>query len=465
MKLSRRAVLRGAGGVALGLPLHEAMGSKAFAQTMSTKRFVLVSVGHSVDINKSSDSWLPKAASFAALSPVLAPLVPLQDKLLVLSGIDNVLSNGDLVPSNGHNYSSRSLLTCMPTKAALDGAGNLLPNRPECTPSSAAAGPSFEYVLANAWKDSVLNLRVGERPDEHIRSFQMDGTADLGIASPQAAFDKVFKASAMATAPAGAALSPADRLRAKRKSILDAVQSSFTRTVSKMGTDDRMRLERHADQIRQFELGLDKTVKITCTNPKLNPPKPLPAQLEQSEGRSDDAIAAAQVELIATAFACGASRVAHLHFTNIQTNTFAFLNGGQDFISGGWHNVVHIDAGTDEMRLRSMQFYSKVFADLITRLQQTPEGTGSVFDNTVVMFISSLRQNYHGVTDLPVLIAGNLGGKIKTGRLIKYTPARTTADLYSTLLTLLDVPTTSFGWNKGTVNGRAFNNGPLPSWA
>jgi hypothetical protein len=459
--ISRRAVLRGLGGVTLGLPLLEAMGNEAFAQT-ATKRFVLVSVGHSVDINKSGDSWLPKAADFAKLSPVLAPLVPLQDKLLVLSGIDNVLANGDLVPSNGHNYSSRSLLTCMPTKGALDGAGNLLANRPECTPSSAAAGPSFEYVLANAWKEEVLNLRVGERPDEHIRSFHLDGTADLGIASPQAAFDKVFKATS--TAP-GAPLGAAERLRAKRKSILDAVQSSFSRTVTRMGTEDRMRLERHAEQIRQFELGLDKTVKITCQSPKLNPPRPLPASFEQSEGRSDDAIAAAQVELIATAFACGAARVAHLHFTNIQTNTFAFLNGGQDFINGGWHNVVHIDAGTDEMRLRSMQWYSKVFADLITRLQQTPEGAGSVFDNTVVMFISSLRQNYHGVTDLPVLIAGNLGGKIKTGRLIKYSPARTTADLYTTVLNLMDVPATSFGWNKGTIGGRAFNNGPLPSWA
>jgi hypothetical protein len=443
----------------MGLPLLNAMGGRAMGQVQAAKRFVVVSVGHSVDVTRGTDSWLPKG-DFTRLSPVLEPLIPHQAKLLVLGGIDNALSSSNVVPSNGHNYSSRSLLTCMPTKQALDGAGNLLASRPECTPASAAGGPSIEYVVGDAWKEDVLNLRVGERPDEHIRSFRLDGSADLGISSPLAAFDRVFKARVVGTAQ-----TPADRLRGKRKSILDAVGASFDRTLARMGTEDRMRLQRHADQIRQFELGLDKAVRIVCDNPKLNPPRPLPATFEQSEGRSDDVIAAAQIELIATAFACQATRVAHLHFSNVQDNTFPWLNNGQDFITGGWHSVVHIDRGTDDQRLRTMQWFSKVFGDLLTRLEQTPEGQGNLLDNTVVLFISSLRQNTHGTTDLPVLLAGNLGGRIKTGRLVRYTPARTTGDLFTSLLNVLDIPATGFGWNKGTAGGRPFNSGPLPSWA
>jgi hypothetical protein len=455
--ISRRAVLRGAGGVVVGLPLLDAMSGRAMAQVLPPRRFVVVSVGHSVDVARGTDSWSPRGA-FPALSPILEPLIPHQDKLLVLAGIDNRLSSSGIVPSNGHNYSSRSLLTCMPTRQALDPAGNLLANRPECTPASAAGGPSIEYVIGDAWKEDVLNLRVGDRPDEHIRSFRLDGSADLGIASPLAGFDRVFKAHVVGTPQ-----TPADRLRASRKSILDAVGASFDRTVARMGTEDRVRLQRHADQIRQFELGLDKAVRIVCTNPTLNPPRPLPAIFEQSEGRSDDVIAAAQIELITTAFACQATRVAHLHFSNLQDNTFPWLNNGQDFITGGWHSIVHIERGTDDMRLRTMQWYSKVFGDLLTRLEQTPEGQGNLLDNTVVLFISSLRQNTHGTTDLPVLVAGKLGGKIRTGRLIRYTPARTTGDLFTTLLNLLDIPATGFGW-KGAAGG-AFNNGPLPSWA
>jgi len=143
--ISRRAILRGAGGVALGLPLLDAMGGRALAQVQPPKRLVVVSVGHSVDVTRGVESWLPKG-DFTLLSPILAPLIPHQARLLVLAGIDNTLSSSGIVPSNGHNYSSRSLLTGMPTKQALDPLGNLLANRPECTPASAAGGPSIEYV-------------------------------------------------------------------------------------------------------------------------------------------------------------------------------------------------------------------------------------------------------------------------------------------------------------------------------
>lgn len=450
---SRRAILRGAGGAALGLPLLELT---AGAQLQPPKRFLLVSVGHSVDVTRGVDSWLPRG-DWAQLSPILAPLIPLRDKLLVISGIDNLLCSSGLVPTNGHNYSSRSLLTCMPTKESLDAAGNLLPARPECKPGSLAGGPSFEYVLASAWKDQVLNLRVGERPGEHVRSYRMDGTLDEGIPNPRLAFDRLF-----AGKPTGTA-TPEERLRGKRASILDAVRANFDRAVAGAGADDRMRLQRHADHVRQFELTLDSTTRIVCQSPQLVPPRPLPAAFEQGEGRFDDAIAAAQIELVTTAFACQAARVAHLHFSNIQVNTFPFLAGGQDFITGGWHGVVHLDRGTDEQRLRPMQWYMQVFGDLLNRLARTPEGAGNLLDNTLVLWISSLRQSSHGTTDLPVLLAGNLGGKLKTGRHLHFAPARTTGDLFTTLLNLLDVPAASFGWNRGaTDKGRPWNGGPLP---
>jgi len=57
--ISRRAVLRGAGGVAMGLPLLNAMGGRAMGQVQAAKRFVVVSVGHSVDVTRGTDSWLP----------------------------------------------------------------------------------------------------------------------------------------------------------------------------------------------------------------------------------------------------------------------------------------------------------------------------------------------------------------------------------------------------------------------
>jgi hypothetical protein len=459
---SRRAVLRGAGGAVLGLPLLEITGGRAFAQARAPKKFLLVSVGHSVDVRRGSESWLPRASSFAQLSPIMQPLVPQQQRLLVLGGIDNLLNSTALVPSNGHNFSSRSLLTCMPTRESLDGSGKLLGQRPQCQIASAAGGPSIEFAVAAGWKENVLNLRVGERPAEHNRSYRLDGTLDEGLASPVAAFSRVFQVN---KAPIGAAPSTdAGRLEARRKSILDAVRTNFARAMVRMGADDRIRLQRHADQVRELELNLDQVSHISCASPKLNPPRPLPAQFEQGEGRADDAIAGAQIDLAATALSCQATRVAHLHFSNIQNNTFPWLAGGKDFVVGGWHSVVHIDSGTDDQRLRAMQWYMSVFGDLLNRLAATPDGPGTLLDSTLVLFVSSLRANNHGTDDLPVIVAGNLGGQIKTGRLISY-KNRTTGDLYTTVLNTLDIPAASFGWKGNASSGRPFQSGPLPGWA
>jgi hypothetical protein len=455
VRATRRAVLRGAGGAMLGLPLLELTGGKAFAA--APKKFLVVSVGHSVDVRRGADAWLPSKSNFAQLSPILQPLIPQQQRLLVLSGIDNVLNSTNLVPSNGHNFSSRSLLTCMPTREALDASGRLVAGPPQCEITSAAAGPSIEYAVAAGWKENVLNLRVGERPSEHNRSFRPDGTLDEGVPSPVAAFSRVF-----AVKPAAGAIpsSAADRLQARRRSILDAVRTNFDRAMVRMGADDRVRLQRHADQVRQLELGLDQVSHITCSSPRLNPPKPLPAQFEQGEGRADDAIAGGQIDLAVTALSCGATRVAHVHFSNIQNNTFPWLAGGTDFVTGGWHSVVHIDSGSDDQRLRGMQWYMSVFGDLLNRLAATPDGTGTLLDSTLVLFISSLRQSNHGTTDLPVIVAGN---QVKGGRLLSFKNA-TTGDLYTTILNTLDQPTSSFGWKGTALNGRPFNNGPLSGW-
>jgi hypothetical protein len=465
-KASRRAILRGAGGVALGLPWLELTSRRAHAQATPPRRFLLISAGHSVDVTRNVDSWLPPAADLSRLSPILEGLAPHKDKVLVLSGIDNVLSDGNVVPSNGHNFSSRSLLTCMPTKPALDAAGNLRAGPPECVEGTPAGGPSFEYFLANTWQSEVLNLRVGERNAGHARSFRMDGTLDEGISSPLMAFDRLFRGR-VSTAGAGAAAAtgtPEERLRSKRKSILDAVKGNFDSTLSKMGTEDRQRLQQHADHIRQFETGLTRVAQVMCDNPRAPGTAGLPANFEQPEGRYDDVIANAQAELVATAFSCNAARVAHIHFTNVGDNTFPWLNGGRDFIGSGWHNVVHIDQGTDDQRLRPMRWYMQWFGELLGRLAATPEAGGSVLDNTLVMWTSSLRQNWHGTTDLPIVLAG-LKGKLRGGRHVRYTPTRTTGDLFTTILNTFDIPATSFGWNKGTAGGRRFINGPLASWA
>jgi Protein of unknown function (DUF1552) len=458
--LGRRHFLRGAGGAAVGVPLLEYFSGNAQAQMTPPKRVLFMTAGHSQEPG-AAEAWSPVAAHNAALpanlSPILSPLIAHRDRLLVVDGIDNIASG--LQPTNGHNGTSRTMLSVMPIKKALDANGNLLAAPPECTIGEDAAGPSIDYFLADAWKETMLSLRVGAPPDEHVRSFRMDLSRDLHEGNPQTAFTRLFQGYK------GGTLSPADRLRNKRASILDNVRGNFDRLITRVGGEDKIRLQRHADQIRQLETGLQTMVKLVCDNPMYKPPQPLTGvNFNDGNARFDDKIVAGQLELVKMAFACQATRVAHIHFTNIQENKFPFLNGGQDLFSIGWHGVIHKDVGTDEHRLQTMQWYTKVVADAISLFAATPEGDkGTLLDNTLIVFMSSLRQSWHGTYSLPTILAGNLNGTLKTGRYLKYNK-RTTGDFFTTLLNVLDVPATSFGWTKGARDGTPFFTGPLPGF-
>lgn len=462
-QMNRRALLRGAGGVTIGLPWLELTAGTAHAQA-APKRLIIVSVGHSVDVKRSTNSWLPPGTDLSQMSPILEPLAPHKSKICVVSNLHNTVGQMKAIPTNGHNYPSRSFLSCMPPKDAIEANGELKAAPPECKLFSVAGGPSLEYFVANQWKVDALNLRIGEPPGEHNRSFRMDSTGDSGQPNPQIAFDRLFKAK-----PATPGMLTAEeRLRSKRVSILDAVKDSYVKVQTKVGAEDKARLQRHLEHIRMFETNISRVVKIVCDNPTLTITKPLPAPsvvngFERPDGIFDDAIAAAQIDVAVTALACQATRVAHLHFSNFQLNRFPWLNNGEDLITAGWHAVVHMEKGNDDQRLIAMRWYMQVLGDLLTRLNDTKEGDGSLLDSTMVLWISSLRDGGHGVSDLPVLLAGGPKTKLKGGQHLKLTTGRSLADLYVAMMNMLDIPVTTFGWNKGVnaATGRAYFGGPL----
>ena len=94
-KLSRRTVLRGLG-VSLALPWLEATSTivKAASVTTSPTRMAFIFVPNGVVMN----NWAPKTEGYGFKLPrTLEPLLPVQDDLLVLSGLthDKGRENGD----------------------------------------------------------------------------------------------------------------------------------------------------------------------------------------------------------------------------------------------------------------------------------------------------------------------------------------------------------------------------------
>jgi hypothetical protein len=452
-RLSRRSVLRGAGGVVLGLPfLPSLLPRAAQAQATPPRRLVLVSVGHSVAVSANPMANWKSTASAGALtklSPILEPLEAYRNRMIQVLGVDNLVRL--LVPSNGHNASSRTLLTCMPHKAALDGDGKLKASPPELDHASDAAGPSIEYVLADRLGGDPLVLRIGEADGEHFRNFRLDASRDLGRADPRVAFDALF-----GTQQAAPTLTRAERLARHRRSVLDAVRGSFDGLITQLGAEDRERFQAHQNHVREVEQRLGRITQIVCDSPQLVTPSGMPARgsnaMEDYRGLNEDVIAQAQNEMVAVALACQATRVVSLHYGTKDENQFPFLNGGQRLTpsDASWHGIVHRDAGTDEIRLTGMRWYSSMLADLLQRLEAVPDGEGTLLDNTTVVWISSLTDQYHETNNLPLLLAGAVPSP---GRLLDYTGRpRSLGDLWATVLQMFGQPDTTFGWNTGTAS-------------
>ncbi len=79
-----------------------------------------------------------------------------------------------------------------------------------------------------------------------------------------------------------------------------------------------------------------------------------------------------------------------------------------------------------------------------------PEGDGTVLDNSCVVFVNNMWSgSRHDSSKVPLLIAGSLGGTLKTGRVLDYTDAgddnRKLCSLYLSVMNRMGLQADQFG--------------------
>lgn len=155
------------------------------------------------------------------------------------------------------------------------------------------------------------------------------------------------------------------------------------------------------------------------------------------------------------ALSCDLTRVVTIQYTNYHGPTFDWLGLG---LTGNWHERVHMHGGNNpDGMARAFQWYSQEVAFLLAQLDSVSEGTGTLLDHTLVLWLSEFGDGgAHDTRNLPVLLAGGLGGRLKTGRHLAFAN-RSHNDLHTTILNLFGGTDTTFGHP-----GAEFNKGPLP---
>ena len=150
-----------------------------------------------------------------------------------------------------------------------------------------------------------------------------------------------------------------------------------------------------------------------------------------------------------------ATVVAHLDADGNPTLTlFANDVSGKSFsalipgVSEGHHDLSHHSDKAEKYEPYSKinRWHSEQLAYFLDKLKSIKEGDRTLLDNSMILFGSSMSDgNRHDPNNLPIVLAGNAGGKIKSGRHIacaKHTPL---CNLYVSMLEQMGTPVEKFG--------------------
>jgi hypothetical protein len=438
--LPRRAALKGLAGAAVSLPLLEVMlAAPARAQsTPPPKRYLVTFGGLSVG---NPQLIVPNTVGAGYdVKRALAPLSSVKSDVSVVSGLRLPASGAGGWTGRWHSSSLGPLVSGMRA------SGTAAPGNPLGHGDPVAKGVTSDQVVADAIAGNTrfrsLELRV--QPEVYrendgtfgIISYRRDAAtgklqANEPQASPRLAFDSLFTGFA-ASDPVDAAQRTA--LLDQDKSILDLVRERAQVLLGRLGSADRRRVERHFDEIRDLERRISEipAVGTTAGCMVIGDPGQDEAVRKTQRGLVEGDIprylgyadeekrARVMSDLLHMAFTCDLTRSATLAYTFAQCfiDTQALLGIQQTDV----HELGH-GAGSDEDKADAFAWHIKHFAYLVAKLRDTPEGAGSVLDNTVMVFLPEGGWDDgepHSGENMAMLIAGRAGG-LKPGKHLKTT--------------------------------------------
>ena len=459
---SRRLVLRGAG-VALTLPWLESWRSgEARAQSQPAPlRFLPIYLP-----NGAPDFWKPQAVGSGvawALSSVLEPLAALKSKVTVVSGLENgSVFNADGGPSvtPEHALQAGAWLTCVDSRAVRAELG-----------VQEANGTSVDQMLAasaafqNGRPPSSLQVGLSSaqsycdaEPCSLSRSvsWQTPTLPLYKLVDPKKVFDQLVGA-----ASNGPGSEEGLERRAARKSILDAVLESAATVRPKVSAHDKLRMDEFLDSVRRVEQRVDEapTVANNCSIPAAPnfPPVGDGAIYRQNTATYNKGTHADLMnDLIVMAFQCDVTRVisymlederCEFYYDHVGRRTFTPSTSTPGTgVCGSYLGAQH--GSVDEFASITWWNVGKV-AELCQKLDTLAEAGGrSVLDNSVVFLGSCSHGQNHQCAELPSLLVGGGGGRLKTDQHLAL-GSRPLRDLYFTLLSnVFGAGVTDFGTNR-----------------
>jgi len=431
-QLSRRAVLRGAG-AALALPLLDAMlpSGRAHAATPRS-RFACIYIPHGAVMPQ----WTPATEGPGFdFPPILRSLEPFRDRLVVVSDLTLPLAYGeDASAGANHTRSSAVWLTCAkPETGATPRLGVSVDQVAAQSFGQDTPLPSLELSLEEGGLSGGSGLSGAYRNTIAWRT----PTAPLPMeVNPQVVFERLFGDGATAEQRA--------RRRMQAESLLDSVLDDAGALARALSADDRVRLERHLDDVREVER------RIGLAGRMVGDALDVPAR---PAGVPDDFEEHAKLmfDLLSLAWAADLTRVGTLMIAKEVSNAVYPASGIRD----PFHNLSHhseVPANIERYARLNAYHASTTLAYFLGKLRDTPDGDGTLLDHSLVLYGSGMsNSNQHDHEPLPTIVAGGVSGALRGGRHVRAGAGTPFANLLAGLLNKLGVEAESFGDSTGVV--------------
>ena len=440
--LPRRTFLRGVGAT-LALPLLDAMIPAATALAQTPARpvprlgFVFIPMG------TDHARWMPPGGEVLdELSPILSPLQAVKEHITVITNLE--LQNSYPGTHDTSNSGFLSAAFAKHTESSDYHLGTTVDQVAARHIGQATRLPSLELSVDLNPLAGVCNNGYACVYQNNL-SWSSPTTPLPSEAHPRLVFERLF-------GDGGSLAERQARLRS-RASLLDSFHEDIGRLQRVVGASDRVRVEQYLDSIREIERQIQfaEAAGAEDLQPDLERPVGVPAAFGDH--------AALMFDLQLLALQADITRVITFQFTRELSNrTYPEIG-----VPEPHHPTSH--HGNDPIKVEKIAkintYHISIFARFLEKLKATPDGDGSLLDNTIYLYGSGMgNPSLHDHVKLPILVAGGAATGLRGGRHIKYEKGTPLANLHMTLLDRVGVHLDSFGDSDGSIDG-LFDSVPI----
>lgn len=426
--LNRRLFLSGAAG-ALALPLLDSLGANAAPGGPPQRLILFYNPNGTV-----KENWFPTEVNSETnfeLARIHKPFEKYKDLVTIVRGVHSTVAQD---PDNNGGPHQRGIGSLFTGQMLLegnfaDGCGSL---------AGWADGISIDQAVAkqigadNLFASLEFGVRANENDVQGRISYAGSGFPLPPVGDPRDVYNRLF----FRTEP----LDP-ENPDSRAQSILDTVKDQYRQLDKRVGQEDRVKLQRHLSLVEDMErrLGLlGGQGSSSCETPT----EPLKMAIDDEATMPE--ISRAHLDLLASALACDLTRVASVQYsTGFNRIRYPWVDD-----QGEGHSLSHSgDSNTEawEYMTGRAEWHAGEIAYLMDLLAEIPEGDGTVLDNTLIVWGSEVsRGNSHSLNDIPYLLLGNAGGKIRSGQFLEY-DSKSNCDLLHAIVAAFGVTQETFG--------------------